>query len=208
LPFQEPGEALAFVGPDAVAVSAVGNADGLASQGGGLPQSAGISLGAGALARLQADFVVATGGIALRLAKLSRSVQFIARIAEAGAVQVAAAMRTAQRTGGHTVVAVVEHEVREAPADAARQAEAVLLAPLPAVGDALAPIVLVPPPALAAHLDLVEVRVGGAVAHDLHLLVVLEEHRPENAIGYYRHNKALKKIFALNVRDLMFLAKV
>jgi len=144
LPFQEPGEALAFVGPDAVAVSAVGNADGLASQGGGLPQSAGISLGAGALARLQADFVVATGGIALRLAELSRSVQFIARIAEAGAVQVAAAMRTAQRTGGHTVVAVVEHEVREAPADAARQAEAVLLAPLPAVGDALAPIVLVP----------------------------------------------------------------
>jgi len=208
LPFQEPGEALAFVGPDAVAVSAVGNADGLASQSGGLPQSAGISLGAGALARLQADFVVATGGIALRLAKLSRSVQFIARIAEAGAVQVAAAMRTAQRTGGHTVVAVVEHEVREAPADAARQAEAVLLAPLPAVGDALAPIVLVAPPALAAHLDLVEVRVGGAVAHDLHLLVVLEEHRPENAIGYYRHNKALKKIFALYVRDLMFMAKV
>lgn len=181
----ESGEALAFVGPHAVTVSAVRNTNGLASQGGGLPQSSGISLGAGALARLQADLVVATGGVALRLAEFARSVQLVSLIALAGAVQVTATMRTAQRTGGHTIVAVVEHKVREAHAFAARHTEAVLLAPLTAIRNALAPVIFIAAPALATNLDHVHVGIGGAVAHNLHLLVVLKEHGPGDWIGVY-----------------------
>lgn len=180
----ESGEALAFVGPHAVTVSAVRNTNRLASQGGGLPQSSGISLGAGALARLQADLVVATGGVALRLAEFARSVQLVSLIALAGAVQVTATMRTAQRTGGHTIVAVVEHKVREAHAFAARHTEAVLLAPLTAIRNALAPVIFIAPPALATNLDHVHVGIGGAVAHNLHLLVVLKEYGPGDWMVY------------------------
>lgn len=84
-------------------------------------------------------------------------------------------MGTAERTGGHAVVAVVEHEVVEALAEASRDAEAVLLAVLAAVGDASAPVVLVASPALTAHLDHIEIGVSSAVAYDLNLLVVLKK---------------------------------
>lgn len=74
-------KALALVGTHAVTVATVRNADRLASESCGLPQTSSIALGAGALARLQADLVVATGGVALRQAEAPRPVQLVAPVA-------------------------------------------------------------------------------------------------------------------------------
>lgn len=167
-----------------MAVTTVRNANRLATQGRGLPQAPGIALGALTLARLQADLVVATGGVALWLAEASRSVQLVARVAQAGAVEETSSVGTSQRTRGHTVVAVIQNKVGEALANATGQAEAVLLAAIAAVGDALAPVVLVAPPPLATYLDHVEVGIRCAVAHNFDLLVVLEEHGATGDMDY------------------------
>lgn len=168
-------KAFALIGCHAVAIATVGNAHGLAAQGIRLPEASRIALGADAFARLQADLVVAAGGVTLRLAEALRAIQLVASLAATGAIQVALAMRAAQRTGGHTLIAIVEHEVREALAPATGQTEAILPAALPTIRHTSGPIVLVSPPALAADLDDIEVRIGRAIAHDLQLFVVLKE---------------------------------
>lgn len=158
-------------------VATVGYTHGLAAQRIGFSKAARVALGANAFARLAADLVVATGDIALRLTEASRSVQLVALVAATGAIQKALTMRTAQRTRGYTIVAIVEHEIIETLTLSSGQAEAILLATIAAVGHTSRPIVLVASPTLAADLDDIVVWIGGAVAHDLHFLVVLKEDR-------------------------------
>lgn len=77
---------------------------------------------------------MSTGDVALRLAEEPRSIQLVTFVAATSAVEKALTMRTAQRTGGHTIVAIVEHEVIEALTLSSRQTEAILLAAIAAVG--------------------------------------------------------------------------
>lgn len=160
-----------------MSVTTVGNAHGLATQSIGLTQTARIALGADTLARLTADLIVSAGDVALRLAEESRSIQLVTFVAATSAVEKALTMRTAQRTGGHTIVAIVEHKVIEALTLSSRQTEAILLAAIAAVGHTSRPIVLVASPTLAAHLDDIVMGISGAVPNNLYLLVVLKEDR-------------------------------
>lgn len=135
---------------------------------------------------------MAAGGVALWLAEALRAIQLEAGLTATGAIQIALAMRTAQRAGGHALIPIVEHEVREALTLAAGQAEAILLATVSAIRNTSRPIVLVAPPALAADLDDIEVRISRAVPNDLQFLIVLKENSSENAQNYIENLHNLK----------------
>lgn len=68
------GKAFALIGSNTVSIATVGNAHRLAAQGIGLTQSFSIALGADTFARLDADLVMATGGVALGLTEASGAV--------------------------------------------------------------------------------------------------------------------------------------
>lgn len=160
-----------------MSVATVWYAHGLATQGIGLTQTSRIALGADAFARLTADFIVSAGDIALRLTEESRAVQLVTLVAATSAIQKALTMRATQRAGGHTIVAIVEHEIIKALTLSSWQTEAILLAPIAAVWHTSRPIVLVAPPTLAANLDDIVMRICCAIAHNFDLLVVLKEDR-------------------------------
>lgn len=100
-------KALTTVWRNTVAVTTVRNADGLATHFQGIGHGPGVAFGALTSIGFIAVLVAGTAHFTDRLTVATTGVQLVSRLTDAGAVQVALAIGTAQGAGGHTIVAMV-----------------------------------------------------------------------------------------------------
>lgn len=168
-------EALALIRRHTVSETTIRYANGLTAHRAGW-QRTRITLSAIAFIRLDADLIARTAGLAARHAVLSCRIQLVARLANARAIQVALAIRTAERTSRYADIAMIVHEFVETLTNAAIQAKAVGLAFVAAIRHAAVPVEVVTLITLTADLYDIEVNTVCAVANHLFVLLELEEY--------------------------------
>lgn len=169
-------EALALIRRHAVSETTIRYANRLTAHGAGR-QRMRISLGTIALIRLDANLIARTTGLTARHAVLSCRIQLVARLANAGAIQITLPMRTAKRTSRYADIAVIVNEFIKTFANAARHTKSISLTFVAAIRHTAVPVEVVAFITLAADLYDIEINTVCAVAHHLHVLLELKEYR-------------------------------